>query len=114
MLTKCPVCEQRKKDEQCEGFSNKETWAVALHLDNVRWIQEAYRVHRDTASDLKDFADRLKNMLENWQEDFFNGSQFPDEISQRERHADLVHMFQDVGSLWRVDWKELAEHLLKD
>src|SRR5688572_24189222 len=118
MLTKCPVCEQRKKQEQCEGFSNKETWAVALHLDNNQWMQNAYLAERRVIKsflgerrNVTVFADKLKLLVERWHEDFYADTLGHYNYSTAK---DMRNMFCDVGSLLRVDWKELAEHLLKD
>lgn len=104
--------EQRVKYEQCEGFSNKETWAVALHLDNNKWMQEKYLFIRDEVKgSASRFALSLEKLVELWRDDLFQDTTG---FYSYQKMRDIRNMMQDVGSLWRVSWKELAEHLLKD
>lgn len=110
-------CQPIEREEN-EGFSNKETWAVALHLNNTQWMQKEYRSHREAIKHYcvgdavpHCFAERLQKLVERWFGDFYS-----DAMGHYgyEKLVDIRLMAHDVGSLWRVDWKELAEHLMKD
>lgn len=115
------------------GWTNRETWATALQLDN----------NQQTYNDVRAIADRV------WGEDDTLGqagtpfsddglhdimkarvSRVAEELSDyiefllelrdstieagNSRNSDLVAMFDDIGSLWRVDWHEIAEHYLEE
>ena len=97
------------KCEEYNGWSNRETWAVNLHLSNKReWYQGAIdavaaqlRIAADTSSVY--MGDVLR---EYWDTDIFGD---PDLELERE-----VMVLRDVGSEWRVDWTEIAEHWIAD
>ena len=97
------------KCEEYNGWSNRETWAVNLHLSNKReWYQGAIdavaaqlRIAADTSSVY--MGDVLR---EYWDTDIFGD---PDLELERE-----VMVLRDVGSEWRVDWTEIAKHWIVD
>jgi len=97
------------KCEEYNGWSNRETWAVNLHLSNKReWYQGAIdavaaqlRMSADTSSVY--MGDVLR---EYWDTDIFGD---PDLELERE-----VMVLRDVGSEWRVDWTEIAKHWIVD
>jgi hypothetical protein len=96
------------KCEEYNGWVNRETWAVNLHLSNKReWYQGAIDA---VAAQLRMSADTspvyMGDVLrEYWNTIFCN----PDLEFELE-----VMVLRDVGSGWRVDWTEIAEHWIAD
>ena len=99
-------------DTQCEeynGWTNRETWAVNLHLSNKRdWYQGAIdkvagvlRANPETTAVL--MGDVLRDY---WDTDIFCD---PDLELEWE-----VIVLRDVGSEWRVNWIEIAGHWIAD
>jgi hypothetical protein len=101
--------------EEYNGWSNRETWATALHINNDESL-------------LNDINEYSKSILE-------YGEEYPAEIVAvrieemiteivSEDHwidelgADMPRgarmMRDDIGSLWRVNWREIATSLLSD
>ncbi len=92
-------------EEEYQGWSNRETWAVRLHWDNDPVTDEVFR---DSAKSFKEqdlsstaFADHLQEEAEVMQSHVIND---PDRATQEERLFTA-----DVGSLWRVNWQEIAD-----
>lgn len=88
-----------------EGWSNRETWAIKLHWDNNEgdynfFTGEAKRF-KNSGRSISEFADFLKDTAEEIQDIVINR---PEEASKEARLFIL-----DVGSLWRVDWDEIAD-----
>jgi hypothetical protein len=75
-------------DNTYQGWTNYETWAVALWIDNDEGLHNEYYGSGITASDLK--------------REFQEG--VPDDIGGL--WIDLIQ-----GSLDSVNWEEIAEHL---
>ena len=89
--------------DEYNGWSNRETWAVKLHWDNN---EGDYRYFSGRASDFKEadkklieFADFLKAQAEDIYKAVEDGT--------ATKEAKLF--VSDVGSLWRVNWLEIAE-----
>ena len=97
-------------DEKYNGWTNRETWTVKLHWDNN---EGDYRFFTDEAKRFKkegksafEFAEFLEEQAEEIQEQVINN---PEQATQEAK------MFiQDTGSLWRVDWREIAEAYFQD
>jgi hypothetical protein len=90
--------------EQFSGWNNRETWAVALHLDNNQGFSDEVKqfTHRAIQDNpLEEAGYRLADSLEEWVSAFFEF----DTVSTNEQ---LFNMMTDIGSLYRVDWREIA------
>lgn len=100
--------------ETYEGWSNRETWAANLWLSNDEGLYnqtreqaaEALRTAEDDAGDIPleriaryQLANELKAQFEDWEADIVDG-EAPQGIRQ---------LVLDIGSLYRVDWHEVAE-----
>lgn len=91
--------------EKHNGWTNRETWAVHLYLNNGEDSYEAALGMRDEANNQSDrdplcaFADALKEWFEDMQASTIDGKV----------HRDTIMMLFDIGSLWRVNWYEVAE-----
>ena len=88
------------------GWSNRETWAASLHMSNeYEWYKKAqalgddYREVRPESHDGRPYwlANRLQDCFHAWLDD-------ADLAFEKE-----VMVLRDVGSLWRIDWVEMAE-----
>ena len=95
-------------DKEYQGWTNRETWAVKLHWDNNEgdynfFIEEAKQFKRKGKS-ADEFAEFLKESAEEIQEMVMKG----------EGTQEGKLFIQDVGSLWRVNWVEIAEAYYED
>ena len=102
--------------EKYNGWTNRETWAVALWLGNDREVKEAAVWHvefglkeldylrggfgqRSLESDLVVGGDALN--------DYYNHL-------VEEPEFDSTLMERDVGSYWRVNWAEVADEYVTE
>jgi len=90
--------------EEYNGWTNRETWATKLHLDNNPTLNEiAWEYAR-----AYDQAYELGQVLKNWvEEDLLTfesvtGGQW------------LWTMLTDIGSLYRVNWREIGQSYLDE
>lgn len=85
------------------GWTNRETWAAALHINNdeglINPLSEVAKLH----DNLNDMAEEVEGFISEVL-DF-------DNISTN-RNAFL--MLQDIGSLYRVNWREIAESIMSE
>ena len=110
-------------DDEYNGWTNRETWATALHIDNDEGLHETrLQMMHDVAEDSeaseyltkaqvaeKRYADRLKDWVEGMAEEVF----FPERTDYPATQA-LLGMFNDIGSVWRVNWDEIAKSWLSE
>jgi hypothetical protein len=97
--------------EEYEGWSNRETWAFALWVDNDQGLHDQknhiiWRCHSECSSE-RYCADAIK--------EWANDELFNRDSDGTIMNTDLGRTMRDeVGSLWRVNWGELASHWLAD
>jgi len=91
-------------DETYNGWTNRETWALHLWLTNEEpWYRMIQRWGNMYLPEDKDEigvyeADKIKGEVEEWYNDIL------------ERGGEgAINVAADIGSIWRVDWQELAE-----
>lgn len=122
-------------DETYNGWTNRETWAVALHINNDQGWQES--VHEALrAAEFTTLAETLpqSDPALAWtdEEEQRNNARQAGEIikdnveamfdptsdlwdGEAVNYASVVpSIMQDVGSLWRVNWDELGASFLDD
>lgn len=89
--------------EDYNGWTNRETWATALHINNdeglINPLNEAAKLHKN----LNDMAGEIENFI-NEVLDFDNIS----------TNRNAFMMLQDIGSLYRVNWREIAESIMSE
>ena len=106
-------------DETYNGWANYETWAANLHWSNNEgdyrlWTETAEEVlgysaenpespsEADRNTAIGDLADMMSNAADEIR-DYVHSDR------TAEDHPARLFM-QDVGSLWRVEWFDIAEH----
>jgi hypothetical protein len=103
------------------GWTNRETWATALWIDNTEGLyNEAqamareYIKQRDENSIAHEswlFA-QYADGLENWVSELLDMEEvLSAEPAQRK---ELILMSSDIGSLYRVNWREIAESYISE
>jgi hypothetical protein len=99
--------------DKFNGWNNRETWATKLHLDNDEALNEyAWEYAReeiaghDKGEEIN--AYHLGQTLKNWiEEDLLT-------LENIAGNPGLWLMLTDIGSLYRVDWQEIAQAYLDD
>lgn len=91
------------RDETYNGWKNRETWATALHINNEQGLQEEVERLVKSAKDKRD----LETMLEEYIDSLWD-------MMIDEGCKELKPMFSDIGSMWRVEWRELAASFWDD
>jgi hypothetical protein len=96
--------------EEYNGWSNRETWATKLWIDNDQGL---YYHAQDMAGGYSNEDKRgLADALEEWITELLDMEQvFTASPAQRK---ELIMMASDIGSLYRVNWYEIAESLLSE
>jgi hypothetical protein len=95
---------QRKEGEKYNGWTNYETWAVSLWIDNE---ESSYRYWRGEAGryqhDIEDQLDAVRVLA----------TQLKQEISDN-APTDAPNVYSDLltAALSDVNWAEIAENLL--
>jgi hypothetical protein len=94
-------------DTTYNGWTNYETWAVNLHIDNEQHSQEQWREQAQHALEENDFDkdDAANDLARILQADH-----------EGEAPEDLPGVFGDLlrAALGAVNWYEIAEHMLSD
>lgn len=90
-----------KMCEKYEGWTNHETWATNLWIDNTYGLYITAQGLAKESENIYDLADKLRDLVEG----LFD-------YDSVKRNHELFLMLTDIGSLYRVNWKEVAEHQL--
>ena len=98
------------EEQGYQGWTNHETWATALHIDNNQGLLETALDYALTCLDHHpeeegwEAINCLSETLENWFDDIAGDF--------TELSLNAYNMLRDIGSLYRVNWRELADHYL--
>lgn len=95
-------------DERYNGWTNRETWAVSLYLGNDQgWQEDCLTLAREVAHEdnpaylagelVREYVDELAYS-----------------VSEGDASRDTRMAILDMGSLWRVDWREVGASFLED
>lgn len=97
--------------EEYNGWTNRETWAAMLYIDNDQWLQETALNYareemqgHDEGEEINPY--HLGETIKNWIEEELLTLENVSEI------RGLWLMLTDVGSFYRVNYREIAETLL--
>ena len=95
--------------EEYNGWSNRETWATNLWIDNERGLYE--QVQDMAKTSLQEHpesgaSDCLAESIEALFDDAFS------DIEEM-NNAGLI-MLKDIGSLYRVNWREIAGNIISE
>ena len=94
-------------EEEYNGWRNRETWAMALWLDNDQGLyNQARELVRESIKEGGNLYD-AERVLKEWVEEL-------EQDACEESRKELCSMFHDIGSLWRVDWAEVTESRFED
>ena len=94
-------------DDQHNGWPNKESWYLGLHLSNDQELyQSALGVMRSSSSE-----DFYGDVLREWVVDMVDEALNPYPGEQAPQV--MLSMISDVGSFWRVDWDHVASSLVE-
>jgi hypothetical protein len=111
----------RETIETYNGWTNRETWAVSLHLNNdeglyyelARILEEAFLedLDRSTREGWISGVSSAVDSLSEWVEEILSFSYWED---QGGMPRGIQLMKEDTGSLWRVNWREIVEAELEE
>lgn len=108
--------------ETYNGWTNRETWAVSLHLNNDEGLY--YETARILEGSFLEDLDRetregwirgvmsAVDSLSEWVEEILSFSYWEEQGVPMPRGLQL--MKDDVGSLYRVNWREIVEGELEE
>jgi len=88
--------------EEYNGWKNRETWATALWLDNDESTQNEMVAIATVKETQREIADAIEEYVEEML-DMENLLSAPLAIRKN-----LLSITTDIGSLYRVDWYEIA------
>ena len=107
----------RMSDDEYNGWTNRETWAVMLHLDNDQGLYDEYHERFKNCCDRNKQSPKtliwaFSDELREWVTEFLHISYW------QEMGVDMpelvINMQDDIGSLWRVNWDEIARSIAED
>lgn len=104
--------EEIRRESEYNGWPNRETWATALHIDNDQGL---YTESRTLVRRMRYSADyAVSDSLKDWFEEQTSPDSELWEGSGDTWVERVWPMYSDIGSLWRVDWEEIARNFLSD
>ena len=96
------------EETQYNGWTNRETWATNLHIDNDEGLSEQMTEKiRELIEDHKDDTDEITYALSMWTENWITNLVSPEFGCEMSKGAEMIR--EDIGSLWRVNWREIAK-----
>lgn len=113
-------------NEEYNGWVNRETWAMALHLSNDYGLYTHLQHMKDCVernvmkygSTSESWTDRqcVKFTFEDELKEYIETMVSPLHWSQMgSKMPELwCYMAEDVGSLWRVNWRDVANSFFDD
>jgi hypothetical protein len=85
------------------GWTNRETWAVNLWIENDRGLYDLIQEKTEEAmGSVRELADMIESAIDEAFSDI------------EEMTPTGLIMLKDIGSLYRVNWYEIAESILSE
>ena len=120
-----------RETESYNGWANRETWAVALHINNDQgWQESVLETVRNTVdgitqdppawldpADLNDvfYANRAGDAIAENVAEWLTGDREARRYAESVTYSAGQDMARDdIGSLWRVDWREIGASFIRD
>lgn len=100
-------------EETYNGWANRETWALMLHINNDQGLHESYREHVQDATNVGREAWEIEDSLRDSITEMLDPVRHADEFGEPMPEA-LSMMAREVGSLWRIDWPAVRAALIED
>jgi len=91
--------------DKYEGWTNRETWALSLHIANNEGDYLLWEERKEETDDQYSLAKELQE----WTEEVFADVIGGEEVTQEARL-----FVDDIGSHWRIDYIAVAESLLAE
>lgn len=98
-------------EQEYNGWTNRETWATALWIDNDQVLLETALDYAKQEVEGHDEGEEINpyhlgEALKYWlQDDLLT-------LENISGNQSLFNMLTDIGSLYRVEWRELGQHYL--
>ncbi len=97
-------------EQEYNGWSNRETWATMLHIDNDQFLLDtALDYAKQQLEETESEAEAIRYLAESVQSWLENDLLTLENIAGNQG---LWLMLTDIGSLYRVNWREIAESLI--
>ena len=96
--------------ETYNGWKNRETWAFMLYINNDEGLQD---MARDAVRDC-DTVGQAEHALSDFADTIFTRLGYIDEFEDFYWPDELADMAADIGSLYRIDYRECAQHLMDE
>ena len=93
------------RDNTVEGFENYETFSLAIALKNDRILLQAYRELISNEGN-ESFERNIREMADAIQDN-------PQDFVKLEHDLFWTNLFGQIGSLWRVNFNEVAAWLVE-
>jgi len=114
MNATAPYCMNRAEHaerDQYQGHANRETWSFLLLVNNDEDLQgmlQGYVSQREPA-----YVNAAADCVKEWAEGLLSFDAYEFETGEVQP-ADLIRMAQEIGSLDRIAWRDVALSVLDD
>jgi hypothetical protein len=101
------------QEQEFNGWSNRETWATALWINNDQALYEIAQDYTKQELEGHDSGEEINpyylgETIRNWiEEDLLT-------LENIAGNKELFAMLTDIGSLYRVNWREIADSFLSE
>jgi len=117
MTTTQQTTGQDEDNERYNGWTNRETWAFMLHIGNDEALyQEVYGraeqlIEEAEATKYLTAQEEAERQIEDMLRDWYDGVQ-DNTFKNRDGRGNVPLMVQDVGSEWRINYRECAKNIM--